>query len=126
MLKLKPLIAEKAKENLATHTKDGYKQPSQNSANPVDTRQELAKLSGVSHDTISRIEKIAAKAKENLTLSPGRGKKGPQNSANLLKCPETHFLRVVKVILPLTLKTFIVGHSMKSLIAHPGKLRLRE
>ena len=28
---------------------------------------------------------IAAKAKENLTLSPGRGKKGPQNSANLIE-----------------------------------------
>lgn len=31
------------------------------------------------------------------------------------------FFQVVKVITPLTLKTFIVGHSMKSLIAHPGK-----
>ena len=27
---------------------------------------------------------IAAKAKENLTLSPGRGKKGSQNSVNLI------------------------------------------
>ncbi len=31
------------------------------------------------------------------------------------------FFQVVKVITPLTLKTFIVGHSMKSPIAHPGK-----
>jgi len=28
---------------------------------------------------------IAAKAKENLTLSPGRGKKGCQNSDNLIE-----------------------------------------
>ena len=65
MLKLKPLIAAKAKENLVTHTKNGYKQLCQNSDNPVDTKKELSKLAGVSHDTISRIEKIAAKAKEN-------------------------------------------------------------
>ncbi len=62
MLKLKPLIAAKAKENLVTHTKNGYKQLCQNSDNPVDTKKELSKLAGVSHDTISRIEKIADKA----------------------------------------------------------------
>jgi len=62
MLKLKPLISAKAKENLVTHTKNGYKQLCQNSDNPVDTKKELSKLAGVSHDTISRIEKIADKA----------------------------------------------------------------
>jgi len=50
MLKLKPLISAKAKENLVTHTKNGYKQLCQNSDNPVDTKKELSKLAGVSHD----------------------------------------------------------------------------
>ena len=66
MLKLKPLISAKAKENLVTHTKNGYKQLCQNSDNPVDTKKELSKLAGVSHDTISRIEKIAKKAPDDV------------------------------------------------------------
>ena len=41
-------LAAKAKENRATHTKNGYKQLCQNSDNPVDTKKELSKLAGVS------------------------------------------------------------------------------
>jgi len=84
MLKLKPLIAAKAKENLVTHTKNGYKQLCQNSDNPVDTKKELSKLAGVSHDTISRIEKIAAKAKEKQCGGQG-GILLPQNSAKAIE-----------------------------------------
>ena len=65
MLKLKPLIAAKAKEN-QRGGQGGVLLPANSPKANVETRQELAKLSGVSHDTISRIEKIAAKAKENL------------------------------------------------------------
>lgn len=67
MLKLKPLIAAKAKESYKSNVGRPSKSP-QNSAtiSNVETRKELSKLAGVSHDTISRIEKIAAKAKENL------------------------------------------------------------
>jgi phage N-6-adenine-methyltransferase len=60
-LRLKPVIAEKAKENLVTHTETGY-QGLQNSAMAVDTRQELAKVAGVSHDTITKVEKIESDA----------------------------------------------------------------
>lgn len=60
-LRLKPVIAEKAKENLVTHTDDGY-QGLQNSAKAVDTRKELAAAAGVSHDTIAKVEKIEAHA----------------------------------------------------------------
>jgi len=62
MLKLKPLIAAKAKEKqLSTLTQFAVPQ---NSAKreQIETRKELSKLAGVSHDTISRIEKIADKA----------------------------------------------------------------
>lgn len=53
-LKLKPIIAEKAKENQRA---SGGAVP-QKSAKPVDTRQELAKTAGVSHDTIHKVETI--------------------------------------------------------------------
>ena len=51
-LKLKPIIAEKAKENLkvgAEITNTGL----QKSVKAVNTQKELAKVAGVSHDTIA-------------------------------------------------------------------------
>lgn len=48
-LRLKPIIQEKAKEN---QIKSGGA-VRQKSAQPVKTRDELAKLAGVSHDTTS-------------------------------------------------------------------------
>lgn len=60
-LKLKSVIAAKAKENLATHTSGGY-QGLENSTKAVDTRLEIAKAAGVSDNTIARVEKIEAKA----------------------------------------------------------------
>ena len=60
-LKLKPIIAEKAKENLkvgAEITNTGL----QKSVKAVNTQKELAKVAGVSHDTIAKVEKIQAKA----------------------------------------------------------------
>lgn len=61
-LKLKPVIAAKAKENLATHTSDGYQGCQKSDKAPVDTKKEIAKAAGVSHDTIAKVEKIEAQA----------------------------------------------------------------
>jgi N6-adenosine-specific RNA methylase IME4 len=60
-LKLKPIIAEKAKERQEM----GINQYSlcQKSDKPaIDTKKELAKVAGVSHDTISKVEKIQQQA----------------------------------------------------------------
>ena len=51
-LKRKHIIAAKAKEN---QKRSGGAVP-QKSAEPVETRKELAKIAGVSHDTIARVE----------------------------------------------------------------------
>ena len=66
-LKLEPLIASRAKENQVANLLQGDRRPvAQNSAErePVDTREELAQVAGVSHDTISKAKVIAAKAPE--------------------------------------------------------------
>lgn len=88
-LALKDIIAGKAKENqrLAEggdrRSEDYKNQGLQNSANleneekpllqnsvkaiePIDTREELAKIAGISHDTIQRVETIETKAPEPL------------------------------------------------------------
>lgn len=53
-LKLKPLFADRAKANQIA---SGGAVP-QKSAKPIDTREELAKVAGVSHDTIHKVEVI--------------------------------------------------------------------
>lgn len=58
-LKLKPVIAEKAKKNLHQG-----QEPLQKSVNPVNTQKELAKAAKVSHDTIHKVEVIKEKAHE--------------------------------------------------------------
>jgi hypothetical protein len=58
-LQLKSLFEEKAKEKEITHTKEGF----QKSGNPpVHTDKELAKIAGVSHDTIHKVEVIQKEA----------------------------------------------------------------
>lgn len=52
-LKLKPLIAAKAKKNLHQG-----QEPLQKSVNPVNTQKELARAAGVSHDTIHKVETV--------------------------------------------------------------------
>jgi len=61
-LKKKDIIARQAKEKQKTHTEQGY----QKSGEAVRTDKELAKMAGVSHDTIYKIEKIEKQATEPL------------------------------------------------------------
>lgn len=61
-LRLKPVIAAKAKENLATHTESGYQGCQISDKAAIDTKKELARAAGVSHDTIAKVEKIEATA----------------------------------------------------------------
>lgn len=57
-LKLKPVIAAKAKENQGERTD----LTSVRNLTNVDTKKEIAKAAGVSHDTIAKVEKIEAQA----------------------------------------------------------------
>ena len=51
-LKLKPVIAEKAKENMLATQNNDNASAYQKSEKQVNTTKEVAKLAGVSHDTI--------------------------------------------------------------------------
>jgi DNA-binding XRE family transcriptional regulator len=57
-LKLKPVIAAKAKENQGERTD----LTSVRNLTNVDTKKEIAKAAGVSHDTIAKVEKIEQQA----------------------------------------------------------------
>ena len=68
-LKLKPLIAAQAKEQQGTRT-----DISQKSVKSHDTQKELAKVAGVSHDTIHKVERIEAQAPESTKQALRQGK----------------------------------------------------
>ena len=68
-LKLKPVIAEMAKENQGTRT--DICQISDRSS--IDTKRELAKVADVSHDTIAKVEKIIESAPEEVKTQLRKG-----------------------------------------------------
>ena len=60
-LRLKPVIAEKATENMLATQNNKTGSAFQKSEKQVNTAKEIAKVAGVSHDTIAKVEKIEAK-----------------------------------------------------------------
>lgn len=60
-LKLKPVIAAKAKEK-ESERKTTYQKSEKSSLTTVNTTKEIAKAAGVSHDTIAKVEKIEQRA----------------------------------------------------------------
>ena len=80
-LKLKPTIAEKAKEQQIR------KSVSQKSVEqkPIDTQKELAKVAGVSHDTIHKVETIERKATPEVKQQVRDGKKSINAAFNEIK-----------------------------------------
>ena len=60
-LKIKPVIAKLAKEQQIRKPAESVLQKSAEQK-PIDTRQEIAKAAGVSHDTIAKVEKIEQQA----------------------------------------------------------------
>lgn len=83
-LKLKPVIEEKARCNLVTHTEQGY----QKSDKAVDTKKEIAKLAGVSHDTIHKVEKIEKDASEDIKQQVKSGELSIHQAYTLTKSAE--------------------------------------
>lgn len=63
-LRLKPVIAEKAKENVLAAQNNSAASAHQKSDKQINTNKELAKAAGVSHDTIHKVEVIKEKANE--------------------------------------------------------------
>lgn len=90
-LRLKPVISAKAKERQAEYHGNQYDGLSQNSAEvqkPIDTRDELAKVAGVSHDTITRVEKILELADDDTKEKLRNGEVSINNAYKFVKAAE--------------------------------------
>ncbi len=93
-LKLKPVIAEKAKERMLS----GKANPNQKSDVGM-TSQQLGKIAGVSHDTIHKVEVIQEKAPEEIRAKVKSGElsinQGYKQTVNELVKPKD-FIKEVK------------------------------
>lgn len=58
---LKPAIEEKAEERMKAGKADPY-QKSGKGSQPIHTDKEIAKIAGVSHDTVRKVESIELEA----------------------------------------------------------------
>ena len=75
-LRLKPVIAEKAREKQHSGINQYTNSLPQNSAKPsipIETRDEIAKAAGVSHDTIAKVEKIEESAPSPVVQASRKG-----------------------------------------------------
>lgn len=72
-LRLKPVIAGKAKEK-EQERKTTYQKSEKSNMEPVNTTKELATIAGVSHDTIHKVERIEAEAPESVKEALRQGR----------------------------------------------------
>ena len=75
-LQLKPIFEARAKENQAAYygnQYDGLPQKSAKVQMPIDTRKEIAKIAGVSHDTVANVERIEKEAPEPIKRAARAG-----------------------------------------------------
>jgi hypothetical protein len=84
-LLLKPAIEEKAKEQQGTRI--DIPQKSAKGFKPIDTRQEIAKLAGVSHDTVRKVEIIEKEATEEVKQATRKGEMSVNKAYQTTKNP---------------------------------------
>lgn len=86
-LKLKPIIAEKAREK-ETERKTTYQKSEKSNLPQIDTTKELAKVAGVSHDTIHKVEVIEKSGSEPLKQQVQTGEKSISQAYNEIRNKE--------------------------------------
>ena len=92
-LRLKPAIAEKAKERQGERT--DIKQKSAES--PIETRAELAKAAGVSHDTIAKVERIERTAAPELKQALSDSRISINAASKVAELPQAEQKKVVEL-----------------------------
>ena len=86
-LKVEPLIAENAKEKQAEGGRQKVVQISAQAPDERKTREQVAKLAGVSHDTIAKVKMILEKAAEPVKEELRRGAAQKHLWQHCHKCP---------------------------------------
>lgn len=95
-LRLKPVIAERAKENKQEAANKMNASIGNNvsteiceNVSPIDTQKEIAKVAGVSHDTIAKVEKIEAEAPTPVVMASRKGEISVNSAHEVTKLNDT-------------------------------------
>ena len=102
-LKLKDVFRVQAQDKQRLGGKDKVRQ---NSDKAVDTKKELARLAGVSHDTITKIERLAEQAPDDLKEKLRKGETSIHSAFGQLRQRSKHEARQAKKE---TLKKTVIG-----------------
>lgn len=97
-LQLKPIIEARARDNLvagAAMTNTGC-QKSDKAIIPIDTKKELAKIAGVSHDTIAKVESVEKNAPEPIKEASRRGEISVNAAYQATKLPQDRQEEIIK------------------------------
>lgn len=87
-LKLKPVIAKKAKERQRGGQGGVLLSQKSDEANGISTKKEIAKIAGVSHDTVYKVEVIEKEADEHTKQLLRAGEKSINQAYNEIKARE--------------------------------------
>lgn len=94
-LELKPIIEDKAKANQLSGLKQNFT-VSQKSVKPIDTQRELAKIAGVSHDTIAKVESVEKNAPDPIKEASRRGEISVNAAYQATKLPKDKQDEIIK------------------------------
>ena len=97
-IRLRSEIVERAKENQKTSSGGKNPQLIQKSGKAVNTDKELAKIAGVSHDTISKVSKIEEKGSEEVKKALAKGEISINEAYKKIKAEETRQARVNTIV----------------------------
>lgn len=87
-LRLKAVIAEKAKENVLASQKNSTASAHQKSDKQINTNKELAQVAGVSHDTIHKVETILDKGSPEMQEKCRSGEMSVNAAYGMIKAAE--------------------------------------
>jgi hypothetical protein len=95
-IRLKPSIAAEAQARMLK----GKADPTQKSAEGIETRQVLAEIAGVSRDTIAKVEFIEANGIPELREATRTGKLSINKAADIAREPKTEQLGILAIRFP--------------------------
>jgi len=97
-LQLEDVFREKAKENQAIQFKGISLKQISAEVKPIETRQEIAKVANVSHDTIAKVKKIEANATPEVKEKLNTGQMSINEAYKEIKKEENEQLKTQKAI----------------------------
>lgn len=125
-LRIKPVVAAQAKAKMETERRELGPSGQKSAQSPVKTREVVARLAGVSHDTIRKVEQIEARAIPEVKAKAAAGEISINKAAAVASVPaEEQPAMLAKVTAPKEVKPkpaiSTPGHKMVCITLDPKR-----